>query len=805
MRNLKQQEAIRWKWKTLSLALALALATSPAVANASTYSGNQVITKNTTVAAGDAWNPTGTEFSGTADPILSFDTTNVDYLAFGPTTMDGSGEIQIGNTSSGIQHLLFNGVTNTPLGTGTLTIDDEAPLDAAGTPLTNAPPADVQLIGSNPIAASDLIINSNGGQITNPGVTNVIIGDGTVTEVTLNELDLAANTGGNITMDNGVLNARTLIDDGNFAYGNGNTLIQGSGTINATDLTSQDDVAFGIGGNGNHPAGGGLNGIGGLHVNVTNATMANATLWGDAESVDFNLGGGTLTMTGNVTGHKGILSVGSSNYTSGTNPNQVVFSGYGTIDGNVDVYGANSTATPLTRFEVAPDGSGLVINGNYFQDGGDLVIPITPSVAYGISDNGSFTGNGNLVVSGEKGAYTNGQTYHLITANFLTWNPSNVYYVYEGSAASGIDGLAGYVTKVTKNVHGHPFVQLCLGSRCVAQPASAPAKPQPQPIAPVIPVHVVTPVQEAQPVLADAPRVTQAAIQNAAQTLVSTGVVGGGPRGLWVKGMGGFSREQGYDGMNYGLISGYGWSVGPDGLDVAGVAFSAGQAGLGTGPSDFTKASDYGLWAYGTYYPQASRSWKITGTLGAGLSTNTLMTTALGLPQVAHFGGGFMGTEIRASYWKTLPALDGIIVSPRLSVGYNQSWTSGYSTHGGGHLDVNVSGQTDGQIYLEPAILVGKKFDYRTASGRHTIFPQIRLGAVESVGPNPAAEISSGQVASQVQGLPFPHLQGMIEGRLDVISHSRYSNGLSVNVSIRQLFGNGASSTEGVAAIKYHW
>ncbi|MBU2816535.1 hypothetical protein HF282_03385 [Acidithiobacillus ferrooxidans] len=45
----------------------------------------------------------------------------------------------------------------------------------------------------------------------------------------------------------------------------------------------------------------------------------------------------------------------------------------------------------------------------------------------------------------------------------------------------------------------------------------------------------------------------------------------------------------------------------------------------------------------------------------------------------------------------------------------------------------------------------------------------------------------------------------MIEGRLDVISHSRYSNGLSVNVSIRQLFGNGASSTEGVAAIKYHW
>jgi hypothetical protein len=76
---------------------------------------------------------------------------------------------------------------------------------------------------------------------------------------------------------------------------------------------------------------------------------------------------------------------------------------------------------------------------------------------------------------------------------------------------------------------------------------------------------------------------------------------------------------------------------------------------------------------------------------------------------------------------------------------------------------------------------------------------------VESIGPNPAAEISSGQVAGQVQGLPFPHLQGMAEVRLDVISHTRYSKGLSVNVSARDLFGGGASSMEGVAAIKYHW
>ncbi|MHB8354400.1 MAG: autotransporter outer membrane beta-barrel domain-containing protein, partial [Burkholderiales bacterium] len=506
----------------LVLALALALAVGPVIAHATTYSGNQIITQNTTVAAGDYWNPASTEFSGSTDPVLAFDTTNVGYLAFGPTTMGGSGEIQIGASSSGIQQLLFDGNTAAQAA-GTLTIDDAA--SSIG-----AMPNYVQLIGDNPIAASDLIINNNGGQVTDTGISNLIIGDGqTATTETLNELDIAANTSGNITMDGGTLDVQTLIDDGNFAYGNGNTLIQGAGTINATTLASQDNVAFGIGGNGNNPAGGGLNASGPLQVNVASATMANATLWGESQSVDFNLNGGTLTMAG-TSGNNGILSVGSSNYTSSTsNPNQVTFSGYGTIDGNVDVYGANSAATPLTLFEVAPHGSGLTINGNYIQNGGDLVIPITPSIAYGITDNGSFTeSGGNLIVSGENGAYKNGQSYHLITANALNWSPAGVYYVYNGGPASGIAGQNGYVTKVTKNVGGHPYVQLCLGSTCVAQPTqptkTQPAKAQPaQPIAPfvpVIPVHVVTPVQEAKPIVADSAGVTQAAIQNTAQTLV---------------------------------------------------------------------------------------------------------------------------------------------------------------------------------------------------------------------------------------------------------------------------------------------
>jgi hypothetical protein len=787
----------RMKRKALILALTLAFAAGPVAANATTYSGNQTISKNIKVGSGDTWDPTSTQFSGSANPLLAFDT-YAGHLSFGPTTMGGSGEIKIGSGSLGLRQLLFDGNTAAK-GSGTLT------LGFSGNYADSGPATYVQLIGDNPIAARDLIISNKSSTCGGGGCEyfdNLVIGGGqTATTETLNKLDFTAHTPGDITMEwHSTLNVKTLI------AANGAT-IRGWGTVNAATLTSSGSVGFGYTGvdslTGPAPK---QADSGPLRVNVTNATMVGAAIDGNQQSVYFSLNGGTLTMTGGAAGkNNGTLSVGGAAYTPGGST-RAVFSGYGTINGNILVNGASSTANPLagyvTRFEVAPHGNGLAINGNYTQNyGGDLVIPITPSVAYGIADNGTFSESGNLIVSGENGVYKNGQTYHLITANTLNWNPNGVYYVYNGALASGIGGLKPYLTKSSTNV------KLCLGSKCVASksPSKSKSPKSPSKSTPSVPVHVVTPVQESKPIVADSPRVTQAAIQNTAQNLVSTGVVGGGPRGLWTKAMGGFSSQSGYAGTNYGIISGYGWSVGQSKRDVAGIAFSAGQAGLGTGVSNFVKASDYGLWLYGTYYPLASRQWKIAGTIGGGMSTNTLMSTALGLPQTGHFGGSFMGTEIRASYWKTLNGMDSIIVSPRLSVGYNQSWTSGFSTHGGGPLNVAVSGQSNGQLYLEPAILVGKKFNYHSQSGNHTIFPQVRFGAVENVGPNPSASISSGQVAGQVQGLAYPHTQGMVEARLDVISHTRFSKGLAVNVSARELFGNGAQSMEGIAAVKYRW
>ena len=766
------------KRKTLALALALAFATGPITANASNVDDiNGTQNYQYADSAGSPYTLydfTGTGASGTND--LQFGSTSgygplideaitlpgVETINNSTTVANGEIEWQAGGQPTNRLAIMSS---NPVAGNGVLTVTTD--------PFSGSSPENylnLILAGNQSLGASSLVFQGWGRVAF--GSESAGIGD----TQSLSQFQANSDFSGILNFYNSNVSIGTV-----FLSGNG--FFQSKGGVNTVKLGAvytPGNLSFG-------------SVLGSTTFDMGAIQAANLTING---ATVYNMPGGSLNLGGSGTA----LLEATENF------------GEVGVNGNVNMAGGNVT--------IAPSNLGLQVSGNYFQNGGDLTLDITPSGSRGyIGTGGTYqvTG-GNVIVDGETGSYTNGQGYTLLESESTTggniYNPGATYYVYNGaSSGSTIDGLTAYLKQVTET-NGQQHVQLCLGSACLpaapapSQPAKSTPAPAPaQPLQPIIipVVHVVTPVQEAKPVLADAPQVTQAAIQNTAETLVSTGVVGGGPRGLWAKGMGGFSSQGGYAGTNYGLISGYGWSVGQSKRDVLGAAFSAGQAGLGTGPSDFTKASDYGLWLYGTYYPTASRSWKITGTVGGGLSTNTLMSTALGLPQVAHFGGDFLGTEIRASYWKTLPTMGGIIVSPRLSVGYNQSWTSGYSTHGGGPLDVQVSGQTDGQLYLSPAILIGKRFNYHSQSGNHTIFPQLRLGAVESVGPNPSAEISSGQVAGQVQGLAYPHLQGMAEVRLDVISHTRYSKGLSVNVSARELFGGGASSMEGVAAIKYHW
>ena len=729
------------------------------------------------------------------------------YIPMDTVTMYQNGTLSDADGGAFNDVFQFTGNNPTTNAFGTLTMDN---LTYGQTYAPGQMSAD--FVGTQPLAADGLIMN---------GGMYLIFGDGsTPTSETL--FDIKTNNQPTFWVDHATVStlatsatANSTVNAGlRFFMENGAKYVTGS--LNDTPGFSGAVPSVIVAGTGTFAAAN-VN-VGSLEIAGGNSYLSN--LPSGALSVYLSQGAAQLDIANatvyleNNGGSNGGFTTGYVDFSQG-----VTMYASGAIQGSMQMtntgdslYIANSNLesqydTGINTF------NGLTLSGSYEQASGSLYIPISPAKAWGLTTGGNYTiTGGDVIIDGETGAYQNGTKYTLIQSNGSTgggtftgtniFTPKSVYYVYNGQQGAEIGGLNPYLTTTANTV------DLCLGSSCVATTTPAKVTPVTQPVipaAPVIPVQVVTPVQEAKPVVADSPQVTQAAIQNTTQALISTGVVGGGPRGVWLKTLGGFSSQDGYSGMNYGLLSGYGWSVGPGKRDVAGVAFSAGQAGLGTGWQDFTRASDYGLWLYGTYYPRANRRWKITGTVGGGLSTNTLESTALGLPQVAHFGGGFLGTEIRASYWKTLNNMDGIIASPRLSVGYNQSWTGGYSTHGGSFLDVHVSGQSDGQLYLSPAILIGKKFDYRSQSGRHTLFPQIRIGAVENIGPNPAAEISSGQVAGQVQGLAYPHLQGMAEVRLDVISHTRYSKGLSANVSARQLFGGGASSTEFVAAVKYHW
>lgn len=551
-----------------------------------------------------------------------------------------------------------------------------------------------------------------------------------------------------------------------------------------------------------------------LNLNDASIGATDVTIGGEDVNVI-----GTDTLSGVNDPAVGVpgVTTASGDINIGTGDTLNVSGGYASMGDTIADTGALNVTSGFSAngdgIAVKP-GATFNVNGNFSAQYSTLYFFLNPTKSSPIAvDGGNYTlPNDTLIINAASGTYANGSSYPLITTSggsgSNSYTPGTVDYVYNGSASPTIDGQQPYVESSSKGLY------LCIGGTCIAPassptPASTPAStPAPAPIpAPVfIPVHIVSAVQEAAPVLADTPTLTVQQARVSAGTLIATGITGGAPRGVWVKGLGGTQSQDGMNGANYGLMAGYGWSVGPDHRDVAGVAFSAGQSGLGTSPEDYAKASDYGLWAYGTYYPTHKvfdhNGWKIAGTIGGGISTNTIASTSLGLPQIAHFGGSFMSAELRAGYWKH----DGKwVVSPRVSVGYDQTWSNAFTTQGVSFLDVHANASTTGQFYVEPAVLVGRKFNYRTAAGSHTLFPQLRAGLIENVGPTPSLAISSGQVDGQVQGLAYPHTQGMAELRLDVISHTRYSLGLSGNIAVRQIFGDGASQTEAVAAIKYRW
>ncbi|MBU2843558.1 autotransporter outer membrane beta-barrel domain-containing protein [Acidithiobacillus thiooxidans] len=738
--------------------------------------------------------------AGPDSQVLDFGASGVN------TTEDLAGGIVMGDAQTADQTYGITEDENSDVTLGNLSIDGSGFITAAsnGSNGSNTSSLDIEngdLDVSGPdgltvTAAydSDLTVNLNGSTVDVPDGINFISEEASAT----------AGTALNIDAENATFDAGTSVNlDAEISNGAPAGTLDPVLNADLNDSTIESNLDIETNAESQTPN---------VNVNANNLTVdGNLSVSGiqGGNDVIFNSDGGSFgsidSLEGGATLNLQSVSVGSQTVNPGN-----------AAEGSIDLIGGTLNANDVSDTgETTMYGGNLNIQSggmsanSYQQYGGNLSFLMTPnSMSKLTATDGYDISGGDVLINAATGKYSAG-----LSSPFLqsaagaknTFSPTNVYYVYNGADSSKIDGFGAsiYSTSDSESV--------CLGGNCgTSTPTptpSSPSSPSPSPSpAPTpepapIKVQVVTPVQETQKTVVSAPNLTFTQVKDASQTLVSTGVVGGGPRGLWFKGMGGTqSQSGGYHGANYGIITGYGFSVGQQKRDVAGIAFSAGQSGLGTGSQNYAKASDYALWAYGTYYPNASRDWKFAGTVGAGLSSNTVSSTSLGLPQIANFGGHFISSEIRASYWNTL---DGFTISPRLSLGYTQSWTNGFTTKGGSFLDVHVSSASSGQFYIEPAVLVGKELSVN--QGKYTLFPQIRAGIVENIGTEPSAMVSSGQVAAQVAGLGYPHTQGMAEVRLDMTSHTKDTNGLSGNLAVRQLFGGGASSTEAIATLKYRW
>ena len=224
------------------------------------------------------------------------------------------------------------------------------------------------------------------------------------------------------------------------------------------------------------------------------------------------------------------------------------------------------------------------------------------------------------------------------------------------------------------------------------------------------------------------------------------------------------------------------------------------HSAFGESANDEVSSDDYGIWAYGDYFTP-NRRWKVVAAAGGGWSDNVMQAESLGLPLTGNFGGSWYSLDTRVSYWTDFR---GFTVSPRLSLGYSDSTQSSYTaTSPMSALDVNVGSTGEGLLTVDPAVLFGKKLHVQQT----LVFPQVRVGLHESIGPRSASLLTSGQAQAVDQGLPVPHTQGMAELRVDLGSSSDNVayHGLSGNVAVKQLFGGGASSTEAMATIKYRW
>ena len=460
------------------------------------------------------------------------------------------------------------------------------------------------------------------------------------------------------------------------------------------------------------------------------------------------------------------------------------------------VYNANEGQNYMPNYA---NSSAPYLN-SYTQTAGNLFLPFiyeggysTPSL---YTNSLNITG-GNVYVTAAPENYLAGTNLLIShdgpggTYSFI-FNPKNLYWIYTGSNPNDFMKL----NPTIKNHNGTIYIVLSTPKSTPAPtPAPSPA-PTPTPTPAPVKVHVIIPAREVQPINAAPVTANIALNRDISASLISTGIAGGGPRGAWAKGLGGFSNYGQNSGTNMGTIFGYGHSFGPQKRDIIGIAGSYGTSQFGMNSSNYASSNSYGIWLYDTFYPNKNHDWKFVQVIGGGVSTNSVNSQEIGLPVYSQFGGNFFSYQSRASYWIKK---DGLIISPRITAGYEYDHSASFKTNAAiSALNANVSSVNESQFNIDEAVLIGKKYKVN-----HTdLFPNIRLGVDENIGATPTAIVSANNISSTITGQRYPHTQGMAEMRIDMKSHK--IKGLSGNISAKELFGDG-SATEFVAAVKYRW
>ncbi|MBU2862021.1 autotransporter outer membrane beta-barrel domain-containing protein [Acidithiobacillus ferrooxidans] len=796
------------------------------------------------IAGNGTGNGTGTLSVTGSTPAVNVDLAGVNSLV-GSLDIDSTAT---GSTSTG---LLVGAQSNGGLG---LT-NAPGTAETLNTLAMTGNTTDIDINAGSTLTANHLIfdaLNPSGGvdiNLTNTNTTGDTLQNNRLSAGSIAFAGGITDTGDTLTLNDGQAGTGTFIAGTLDAYGL---------TLEAEPVQAGTDAVFNLGpvniGAGDMQAQfySGESAAGSITINFTPSAAANdfVSPYIDVnggvpgQTATLNLDGNTangpvavttndLILTGAALNANGLVSVSGGleltgaqmnvNGTATVGGDAMFGSGYSTpfdlaignndslaVAGNLSLSGEAPYGAPVS-YAAASVGKGAAfsVGGNLLASYASFSMNMTPARLWGIATGGyASVSNSRFLINATTGTYKNGGMYPLIlTANSAknSFTGNSFYYVYANSNSSTIDGLTPHIQSGAKGL------DLCLGGACTGAaptPAPAPANtPAPAPAsapAPVVilPVHVVTPAQEAanQPVVAESETLNIAQAKDVSGDLLSTGVTGGGPRGLWGKALGGVSQAGSFgNGYNYGLLTGYGFSVGPQRRNVLGGAFSYMRNVFGTGPADNVSSGDYGLWMYGTLFsPHAY--WKVTGALGGGWSGNQMIATSLGFPLTANYGGTWFTAAARASYWKRY---GNWVVSPRLSLTWSSSRSSAYDTAGGAFMNVRVGAEDSGDFSVAPAVLVGRRVRWHG----ETLFPQIRAGLVEDVGPRPADMVTSGASSAVAMGVSLAHTQGSLEARLDIggTSDTIKPHALTGNLAVKQLFGGGQSSTEAMATLKYYW